>query len=410
VTALSNDEVSGTAVATAAAVGLGAAGAGGNATSTDNSTLDASVGSGATIQTNGYGSNTVSTYGALNITATSQGTVSAEVDGGSAAFGSIGAFLANATRGGSATASLDGSAHLTVGNLTVSASGAHTVTTTGTTVTVGILTGDGTTTTSKIQDTVQALVGTPPGTTPPSPLPTWKLHGNLQITASTTVPDPNSQTTTSNSVKATANGGVGGVLGVGVFTANATMAPQVTASLRGVNVTLPGSLIVTGAATGATGASATAGSGGLVAGDGAQGNTTDNTTVNTTLDGGTFQAAGVIVGASNSSSYAPKADSVNASALGASGALANHQGNTSATVTLGDGTTITSTGPVGLTATEVVTEDTQGDNAAEGRFFRKPSPGQLTAITPKVFITATAIMVLQQTGAIGIITILFPQP
>ncbi len=354
--ASSDNSIASMAVATAATVGIGVAGAGGNATSTDNSAVSAYVDPGSTIQTNDSGSS----YGALSVTASSHGTVSAEIDGGAGGIGSIGVFFANASCGGSTTAYVDGSANLTIGDLAVSSTAGHAVSSRGWTLTVGWLTGDGTTATTTVQDSVLAYFGTPATTSVPATLPTFSGHGSAQITASA-----------ANTASAAADGGVGSLgwpvsLGVGVYAANTTQKPQVNSYVRGINVSIPGAVIVTGAATNSTDADSTAGSGGMVAGDAALADTADSTTVSAGLYGGTFHAASFVIGTNNNSSYAPKADSINAAVVGGSGAVADHVGNTAATTTLADGTSLSAYGAVSVTAFEQFHETATGDNASAG--------------------------------------------
>ena len=358
VAASSDNTVTGMAVATAATVSLfGVSGAGGHANSSDNSIITASVDADATIETDGGSNNKSSTFGGLIVSASSGGTVNAEVDGGVLAMGSIGVFFANATRGGNTIAFVDGEAALTIGNLSVSAESAYQIGAKGWTLTIGFLTGDGTTATALAKDSVQAYVGSSLTDSLPSSWPTANPNGSLSVNAEA-----------KHTATATADGGVGSLgfpfsLGVGVYTASSTVQPTVQAYLRGINVSIPGTLAVTSGADNSTAASATAGSGGLVAGDAALANTGDTTHVTAALYGGTFHAGSVLVASSNSSSYAPHADSVNAAVVGGSGAVAGHQADTSTTTSLSDSTSIYTPGTVSLTATEKFAELTQGNSA-----------------------------------------------
>src|SRR5437868_2151390 len=94
--------------------------------------------------------------------------------------------------------------------------------------------------------------------------------------------------------------------------------------------------------------------------------TLDLSTVAAGLGGGTIHAGDVTVSASNTSDYAPSANSINAAALGASGATATAIAITSATTTLADNTTINASGLVTVEAQNVFNETTTGDSAQAG--------------------------------------------
>ncbi|HEV3085266.1 MAG TPA: hypothetical protein VGY66_36260, partial [Gemmataceae bacterium] len=110
---------------------------------------------------------------------------------------------------------------------------------------------------------------------------------------------------------------------------------------------------------------ATAGAGGFYAGNAATGLTTDTSTVSAEITSGTLYAGDVTVNATNNALYAPSSNSLNASALGASGSTAKNDDTTSATATIGDNstTTITATGKVIFEALNAFQETTSGESA-----------------------------------------------
>ncbi|MGO8902052.1 MAG: beta strand repeat-containing protein [Isosphaeraceae bacterium] len=245
VTADSMNNVSGTAVATSASVAIGGAGAGGSSNSTDDTVVTADVSSNSTIDTKAPGSSP--TYGALDVTAKSAGgTVSAQTDGGSAGLGSIGAFLANASVGGSTTAYVTAdpqagtaaSPNLTVGSVSVAATGGHTVTTDTTAVVVGLLAGEGTSSTTTVDDDVTAYLAAASGATASAPS-SFTPNGTLSITATST------DTGTSQ-----ADGGLLGLAGISGNLADSTVTPTVTAYVADdLSVTTQGDMTVAAAAT-----------------------------------------------------------------------------------------------------------------------------------------------------------------
>jgi len=110
---------------------------------------------------------------------------------------------------------------------------------------------------------------------------------------------------------------------------------------------------------------ATAGAGGVYAGNAATGLTNDTSTVSAEITSGTLYAGNVTVNASNNALYAPSSNSLNASAYGASGSTAKNDDTTSATATIGNNliTTITATGKVIFEALNGFQETTSGDSA-----------------------------------------------
>ncbi len=215
VTAGSTVTISGLSVATAVAIGLGAAGAGGNTTSTNNTVTSAYIGTGSTIDTQGYGTDLATNFGDLDVSAASTGgSIHAETDGGAGALGSIGTFLASATLGGSTIAHLSEGSTINVGNLTVSAVSGQTVTTRTVAVVIGVIAGSGTQSTTTIGNNVEAYIGTPSNTT----ATTVNASGAVSVTALA-----NANGT------AEADGGLGALAGVSGNVAHNTIDPTVKA-------------------------------------------------------------------------------------------------------------------------------------------------------------------------------------
>ncbi len=157
---------------------------------------------------------------------------------------------------------------------------------------------------------------------------------------------------------ATSTGVAVGFIGVGAAIASASSNVDTVATLGpGTSLNTTGTLQVIAAGVDQNAAAGTAGSGGVIAGDGASGTTSDTSSVAANLEGGTISAASVVVTASHESEYEPSANSVNAAAIGASGATATD--NDSPTVAVMIGASGTSPAPTHLTILGTLTVSAQ---------------------------------------------------
>ena len=150
--------------------------------------------------------------------------------------------------------------------------------------------------------------------------------------------------------------GVGiGFIGIGLAFTSATSHIATNASL-GTNAntssTRDGALSITTHGNAITGSASTAGSGGVIAGNGAEADTTDHSSASTTVGATTnhLHASDVTISSTNIANYYEHADSTNASVVGAAGAFASFDGNTSATTTLPSGFYLLSTGTVEISS------------------------------------------------------------
>ncbi|MDX6411833.1 MAG: hypothetical protein QOE91_1349, partial [Gaiellaceae bacterium] len=164
--------------------------------------------------------------------------------------------------------------------------------------------------------------------------------------------------------------GVGiGFVGIGVAIANATSDVTTTASLgtgANTNSNRTGSLTVSSRGIAFTVAASTAGSGGVIAGNGSVANSEDNGSSSTTIGatGHTLYGGDITISSRNESDYYAHSDSTNAAVLGASGAFASSDITTSATTTLPSNLTIHSTGNVEI-ASEVDVYSLTGGSVQE---------------------------------------------
>ncbi|MFN9197361.1 MAG: hypothetical protein ACK5WR_04740, partial [Planctomycetaceae bacterium] len=126
-------------VPTSASISFGAAGAGGHSNISDSSTYLAGITGGASINTVAGGQ----PAGDLTVQTLGNQSLTAAIDGGVGGLGAIGVFLSTVERSGSLSATLDSLSQLNVRNLAVSAAADHTISSTGTSVTIGGLAGSG---------------------------------------------------------------------------------------------------------------------------------------------------------------------------------------------------------------------------------------------------------------------------
>jgi len=111
---------------------------------------------------------------------------------------------------------------------------------------------------------------------------------------------------------------------------------------------------------------AVAGQGGIISGDGASAQTSNDSQVTAELSGGSIHAGAVVVSAQNTSEYAPASNTVSASGLGVSGANSSNTNTTSATVSLGGDTQIVAAGTVSITSENDVSQ-TENPNAQDSQ-------------------------------------------
>ena len=138
-------------------------------------------------------------------------------------------------------------------------------------------------------------------------------------------------------------------LAVGVVKADASSNISTTATLGSdpvMDLTRTGMLTVMASGNNQNAASAIAGAGGIVAGDGAEANVHDSSSATAKVLGGKLYGSTVTISAINFSGFAPSVNSINASLLGASGAIASATESTSSTTSIADNTVIKTTGLV----------------------------------------------------------------
>jgi hypothetical protein len=314
-------------VPTSASISFGAAGAGGNSNITDSSTFAASVSGNSSISTVAAGL----PAGDLTVQTLGKQSLTAAIDGGAGGLGSIGIFLSTVDRSGSVTATLDELSELNVGNLVVSATAAHTISSTGTSVTIGGLAGSGETHTAEYTETISVTLDNGPTT-------------GAQMTGSATAL---AQSTTT--VHAESTGATAGLLGVGAYIAVATYTPTITTTLDQFPLTAAGTINVVAQADGSNTAQAIAGSGGLISAEASVATLTTSPTATIAATASPLQGTNVSLQAVNQLEYNAYADSVNASVAGYSGATVNNTAAPSASLQINTGTTLqATTGQVGL--------------------------------------------------------------
>jgi len=187
-----------------------------------------------------------------------------------------------------------------------------------------------------------------------------------------TLPDGDVSILASNQTSQSANAtgvAAGYYFAAGGNTATASSAVATSATLGASPIMSPsrsGSLSVLALGVDQNAVSSTAGSGGLVAGDAAIGDTGDSSTVQAVLTSGTIIAGVVTAEAMNTSDYAPNVNSVNAAVVGASGSSATNSNSTSASTSIGNDTTINATGLVTIAAQNSFAETTSGSSVSAG--------------------------------------------
>ena len=146
-------------------------------------------------------------------------------------------------------------------------------------------------------------------------------------------------------------------------TSNVTTTAQLgdyasTSSKRG------GKLSIMATASNVNAASSIAGSGGLVAGDGASESTTDKSTVDAAIGANsTISSGSIVVGSQLTSTYEPSVNSINAAIAGASGAEGHATVSTSTQSNIGSSTKIVATGAVAIGSKNSTFESADPDAA-----------------------------------------------
>ena len=169
---------------------------------------------------------------------------------------------------------------------------------------------------------------------------------------------------------------VGGLLAVGANTSDAKTTASASATLGNVKTSAGrlGDLDVAAQGVDTTTAKAVAGGGGLISGQAATALVTDNTSTTATIAAAgdtakahpadyTLRGGALTLDATHTAMVRADSDTVNASAVGASGAITETKVNNSATATVGTEARLRGLG-IAVTATNVANETGTGDNAA----------------------------------------------
>ncbi|HEY5796434.1 MAG TPA: leukotoxin LktA family filamentous adhesin [Bosea sp. (in: a-proteobacteria)] len=401
-----NVGASSTGAAHAAAVagvgGLLAAGSGAEALATDTAIVTAQIGTGARANVG---------TGTISVAATASPDAKASARGVAVAGGlAVGVAKANATVNPIVRAAIEGNASLptaaqfTAGTLSVLATGSIFGTALGNAAELDDNT-DGFTR-GGMSASASAIAGS--GAYYVSATGTdAQAHNTSSVTASVgdyvRLPSGVVTVSASNTTLqgATASGiAVAGTAAIGVVKAVADATTTTIASL-GTGATMIGSgtgsftLTATGSDTQIV--RAEAGSGGLYAGSGAEGKTSNASTVTASLGDDVVIGTGIVtIGASHDTRYAALVDSLQASALGASASLAESGAIAHVLTSLGAGSRITAAGPntagcyltsclqaISLTAKNVFTQLDLGDSvqAAAGGGINGAGATSKTAIT-----------------------------
>ena len=350
-------------VATSISISLGVAGAGGNSNVYDNSDYFATVDSDSSIITG----NAQTGFGGLAVLANSAETVVAQIFGGTGGIGSIGVFMSNATRGGSSMASLTTSGPITVGNLTVAAVSNQTVTSEGMSATIGGLAGTGEVHRVNVSELVQTNINGYGNS--------WNIYGHLSIGAQS---EDNATARTSGA----GNGGTSvsiGELGAGYFDVSSSVSPTVNVTVANVNLSVSGTSRFGAIAISNNNATARAGSGSLVGGDAAEASTDNSPTVCLTTTSLTLNSGSTTFLTATSVNYGTFADSIFATLVGGSAALAYNSSTPNQSLNLGSGTSINACGSVVISSVSNITGMGLGENSKGAGVMSRVGAGGLAA-------------------------------
>ncbi|MES2789353.1 MAG: hypothetical protein V4719_07010, partial [Planctomycetota bacterium] len=191
--------------------------------------------------------------------------------------------------------------------------------------------------------------------------------GNIAITA-----------VTQTSQLATATAGSAGLVAAGSAVSKSTSNVTTTAQVglgAVTSATRHGSLSITATSNDTNVATSVAGSGAGVGIDAADATTENDSTVNAGLnffDGDStptvsqINTSDLIISATRTSKYSPTVNTINASVVGGSGSVAQHNDTGNVTMNVGDNTNIQATGSVQILASNSFQETTTGSSANAG--------------------------------------------
>jgi len=329
-----HDNSTATTEAIAVAAGIGIALSGSVAFShVHPSEVTASISGGATI----------TVTGALNVNADAKPNVTAEAFGIAVAGGAgLGISLAFATNNVTVHASIGDGSHFNAGSISVGAAldepaGLHAHNAYASSVAGGggiLLGASGALSYATTSGSVSASIGNN----------TFLPNGDVTVAAYGR-----------SLTQADATGVAVGFIGIGAAIANSTTSVATSASLgsnASTSSTRNGDLTIESWGLGYTVAASTAGSGGVISGNASVGNTTDNSSASTSIGFTTnpLYAHGISITSQNDSNYYTHSDSTNAAVVGAAGAFAEFDGNTSSTTTLPNSLTLNATGVVEISS------------------------------------------------------------
>jgi hypothetical protein len=325
----------------------------------------------------------VNVTGAATVVATNTPRADATAFGvGVGALGDVTAAISNANVDGTTSSYLGNNATVSADSLTLDAQRTATTQSSSTAGSGSVLVGiDAAVSTAESAGTVKATTGTG----------VFLPDGDVTIKA----------TSKSNQSADTTGVAVGGLLAIGVDVANANSNVTTLAQLGAgalTHVGRAGDLTVQATGTDTNDVASTAGSGGLLAGDAAIGNTNDTSTVSAGLGGAltpgmipAIYAGTVAVHAVNNSVFTADVDSVNAALVGASGAKANNNARTEADATVQSNTAILATFAVNVTAQNTFTETLPSDgntvSAGAGGFLNGTAAESITTLTGNANVT-----------------------
>lgn len=354
-------------VPTALSASLGVAGAGGNSNITDSSTFTASVDTGSNISTG----NSVGVFGDLTVGSYSQDTLLAQIFAGDAGVASIGVFMSDTIFNGSSTAQISNAGNITIGDLTVQATGNHSITSDGYSISIGGDAGTGETHQLTYSETINATIiesGSTPEQITAHGSATINAQSNTTAIARDSGQEPNSPAQTSYTIAG---------LGVGVYQAMSTFTPTVTTTISNVDLQVTDTLSISATVNGSNTAQAMAGSGGLTSGEASKAETTNSPTVSLTVASSLLNAANITLQTATNMTYDAYADSVNVNLVGGGGTLVTNTSKPTATISLNSQTTLASTGQIDIASQNSFQRATLS-NDVNGYMVRVGAGGVLT--------------------------------
>ena len=385
-------------VPTALSASIGVAGAGGNSNITDSSTFTASVDTGSNISTG----NSVGVFGDLTVVSSSQDTLLAQIFGGAAGVGSIGVFMSDTEFSGSSTAQLSNAGDITIGDLVLQATGNHTLTSDGYSITLGGLAGTGETHRLTYSETINATIiesGSTPEQISANGSATINAQSNTTAIARDSGQKPNSQAQTSYTIAG---------LGVGVYQAVSTFTPTVTTTITNVNLQVTDTLSISATVNGSNTAQAMAGSGAIYSAEASKAETTNSPTVTLTVGSSILNAASIALQAATNMTYDAYADSVNVSLAGGGGTVVTNTSSPTAEINLNSQTTLTSTGQIDISSQNSFQRATLS-NEVNGYMVRVGAGGVITGyggiinstFNPTSTVTIAPNVSISSNGTVG---------